>query len=128
MHLTPTEPMLQSRHANLLSLHSATCIFHYLGYDTEVMLQLHSSDLKPFFFDFQLLYQHTYSAPLKPTFLKRYETTVEFVFWSMSLLFLNTFLKILHIVLGSSPGGSRELKQRWCWRGKTYLFINKRLY
>ena len=38
MHLTPSEPLLQSRHADLLSLHSATCIFHYLDYDTEVML------------------------------------------------------------------------------------------
>jgi len=68
MHLTPTEPLFQSRHADLLSLHSATCIFHYLDYDTEVMLQKHSCNLKLIFFDFQPLYQHTWSAPPTSTF------------------------------------------------------------
>ena len=103
MHLTPTEPMLQSRHADLLSLHSVTCIFRYLDYDTEVMLQLHSCNLKLIFFDFQLLYQRTCSDPPKPTFLNRYETTVEIVFWSMSLLFLNAlfyfFIFLLKIII-----------------------------
>ena len=99
MHWTPTQPKLHSSHADLLSLHCAACIFHYLDYDTEVMLQLHSCNLKLTFFDFQLLYQHTCSAPPKPAFWKRYETTVEVVFWSMSLLFLNAFFLYFFIFL-----------------------------
>ena len=89
MHLSPVEPALHSSHADLLSLRSATCIFQCLDYDTEVMLQLHSCNLKLIFLEFQLLYQHTCSAPPKPTVLNRYETTVEVLFWSISLLFLN---------------------------------------
>ena len=60
---------------------------------------LHSCNLKLIFFDFQLLYRHTRSAPPKPTFLNRYETTVEVVFWSMSLLFLNAFFFYFFIFL-----------------------------
>ena len=99
MHWTPTQPKLHSSHADLLSLHWAACVFHYLDYDTEVMLQLHSCNLRHTFFDFQLLYQHTCSAPPKPAFWKRYETTVEVVFWSMSLLFLNAFFLYFFIFL-----------------------------
>ena len=80
MHLTSTEPTLHSRYADLLSLHSDTCIFHYIDYDTGVMLQIHSCNLRLIFFDFQLLYQHTCSATPKPTFLSRYETTLKVVF------------------------------------------------
>ena len=83
------------RHDNLLSLHSATCIFHYLAYDTEVILQIYSSNLKLIFFAFQLVYHHTCSAPPKPTFFNRFETTVEVVFWCKPLLFLNTFFFLI---------------------------------
>ena len=83
--------MLQRRHADLLSLHSATCIFHYLDYDTEVMLHIHSCDLKLIFFAFSF-YIITHVLPLlSPLSFNRYGTIVEVVFWNKSLIFLNTF-------------------------------------
>ena len=64
---------------------------------------MHVAECKLIFFDFQLLYQHTCSDPPKLTFLNRYETTVEIVFWSMSLLFLNAlfyfFIFLLKIII-----------------------------